>query len=342
MNVFAFDPNEYRDHYLEHGFVHIKNGIAPEFLELLRSFAAESLEATQLEGFEIKGKKEQSLYEFPPTVDYGELFDVIATMCGLNRPTMTLSERHIQAYEPNAAPEPLAHKDRFASQVSVGFSIDIPAESKLVLYPWDERGVNPFNTSRTFHTALQPHERPERLREHARELVLDDEPGDLVAFPGSTTWHLRRNAARSVNLYLKFNDFDCDPLGEDPTTGERRERTVEFLSGSANGAFGELVPVVGRRFDLVSRHTTRLGDEVVQATVWGEEPFPLNDLQERILRTVDGRRRIDDLGAELPGNGSVIADEVRVLAERGALDLLASETAAGIYGPPLAATAARG
>ena len=35
-------------------------------------------------------------------------------------------------------------------------------------------------------------------------------------FYGSEIWHLRRRSAGSVNLYLKFNDFDYDPLGEDP------------------------------------------------------------------------------------------------------------------------------
>jgi len=53
-------------------------------------------------------------------VDYpGELFDTVAEVAGLNRDTIALSERHIQAYERNAAPEPPAHKDRFPSQISV-------------------------------------------------------------------------------------------------------------------------------------------------------------------------------------------------------------------------------
>src|SRR5205823_2127804 len=127
------------------------------------------------------GKKEQSLFEFPEGVDYPrELFDIVAAVCGLNRATMTLSERHIQCYEPDAAPEPPAHKDRFPSQVSVGLSIEIPDESSLVLYPYEHRGVNAFNKAADFSASLQPEERPEVVLKGAREGELKDRPRDVV------------------------------------------------------------------------------------------------------------------------------------------------------------------
>src|SRR5256714_13121631 len=97
------------------------------------------LRSHKLDDFAIKGKKEQSLYDFPDEVDVGELYDVVCATCGLDRANVTLSERHIQIYDANAAPEPPAHKDRFPSQGSMGFSISIPATSKLVLYPYSHR-----------------------------------------------------------------------------------------------------------------------------------------------------------------------------------------------------------
>jgi len=323
MRVFAFDPNAYRDEYRESGYVHIKNGVAPEFLEYLQQYAHERLVETNLEGYAIKGKKQQSLFEFPVRVDYPEeLFDTIATLCGFDRARMTLSERHIQAYESNAAPEPLAHKDRYASLVSVGLSIEIPADSCLVLYPYEHRGLNPFNRSAAFPPSLQPDERPDVVARTARAVVLDDEPGDVVAFPGSTTWHLRRNAANSINLYLKFNDFDCDPLGEDPTTEERRGQTLAALA-DMNGDLRKLVAVRGRRLDLVTRHYTRNWEEVLQANVYEEEPFGLSQTQYRILQVVDGERTVAAVAEELGEDGDTVEGAARMLAEHGALDLLA-------------------
>src|SRR5205085_1543072 len=89
-------------------------GPTPELFSYLQDFANRSLEATRLDAFAIKGKKEQSIFDFPDSVDYpGELFDVVSEVCGLDRSAITLSERHIQAYEPNADPEPAPHKDRY-------------------------------------------------------------------------------------------------------------------------------------------------------------------------------------------------------------------------------------
>ncbi len=318
MKIFAFDPADHADRYREHEWVHVKGGIAPEFLEFIREFARAELERTRLAGLGIKGKKEQSLFEFPSGVDYpGELFDTVSRLCGLRRETMTLSERHIQAYEPDAAPNPLAHKDRFASQVSLGFSIDIPEASSLVLYPWEQRQVNAFNSSHDLRASLKPDELPEAVIERCRELVLDDEPGDIVAFAGSTTWHLRRNAARATNLYCKFNDFGCDPLGEDPNTLELRTRTLVTLA-SANGTIGDRVAQLSRQFDSVEEHYARDWQGVLRARVWGSDPFGVSEAQVKLLRAVDGTRSLGELAASVGANES----EARRLAELGAIDLV--------------------
>jgi len=184
MRIFDFDPADHRADYEANGWVHIPRGVTAEFHELLLDYAREELGEHMLEGFAIKGKKEQSLFEFPEGVDYpDETFDVIAALCGLNRATMTLSERHIQAYEASAAPEPPAHKDRFPSQVSVGLSITIPEDSRLVLYPYDHRALNPYNTSAGFRRSLQPEELPEVALRDAREVEIDDHDRDVVVFP---------------------------------------------------------------------------------------------------------------------------------------------------------------
>jgi len=323
--VFSFDPSQYTAQYAAQGWVHIKDGIDPDFLAYLRDFTERQLTATKLDRFAIKGKKEQSLFEFPDGGDYlPELFDVVATVTGLNRPTMTLSERHIQAYDADANPHPVAHKDRFPSQVSIGFSVNIPQGSQLVLYPEDFRELNQFNAAAALNRRLQPHERPEEILPSAAELVLEDDEGDVVMFPGSTTWHLRRNSANTVNLYLKMNDFDCDPLGEDPGTAPRRERTLQLLAGDRE-TLGERRPIRSRRLDYIGRQWVRPeGDATLHYALYGEDPLGLTELQLELLRAADGTRSLDDLIAETAGGrdaGDARRDAL-VLVEEGGLDLL--------------------
>jgi len=321
--VFSFDPEEFRAQYAEKGWVHIKGAIDPDFLDYLRDFTEQHLAATKLDRFAIKGKKEQSLFEFPAGKDYlPEMFDVVSTVCGLSRPTMTLSERHIQAYEPNADPDPVAHKDRFPSQVSIGFSVAIPEGSQLVLYPDDYRELNQFNAAAALRRRLQPHEKPETVLPSAREIVLDDEEGDVVMFPGSTTWHLRRNAASTVNLYVKCNDFDCDPLGEDPATTARREHTLALLEGDRD-ALGEHKPKLARRLDYIGRQWVRPdGDASLHYALYGEQPLGLTETQLQLLRAADGTRSLDSLIAEVGGDAIEARRDALVLNEDGGLDLL--------------------
>jgi hypothetical protein len=317
IRVFSFDPADHRAEYAEQGWVHIREGMSPEFHEHAVEYVRRELADHVLEDFAVRGKKEQALFEFPPDVDYpDELFDAVADLCGLNRATMTLSERHIQAYDANAAPEPPAHKDRLPSQVSVGLSIDIPSDSRLVLYPYDRRETNPFNTSVGLRRSLQPDELPERALSGLREVELDDRDGDVIVFPGSTTWHLRRRGAGATNLYLKFNDFDCDPLGEDPRTAGRRSATLEALEHQSDAELGGLIPVLSRRFDTLSRQLTRDGwRELLQAQIFGEEPFGVTPSQFETLRALE-RRPL----AEYANRADLL-----VLAQRGAIDLLPAE-----------------
>jgi len=324
MKVFSFDPADYREAFFERSWVHIEGGLTPEFLAYLQEYARTSLEQTRLDAFAIKGKKEQSIFEFPEDVAYpDELFDVVSQVCGLDRSTMTLSERHIQAYEPNADSEPAPHKDRFGSQVSVGLSIDIPEGSRLVLYPADSRELNPFNSSKTYYASLPPDQRPDVALKNAKAVEIADRPGDVVMFPGSNTWHLRRNSANAVNLYVKFNDFACDPLGEDPATPLLRERTRERLQDT-NESRSALVPVIARRLDSIGRDYTRDGwREVLWATVFGEEPFTITEDQFEIIRAVDGTRNWHAV-ITAAANGHAVDSldgGLAELVERGVIDL---------------------
>ncbi len=327
MPIFEFDIEAAREQYERQGWVHISDGMHSDFLAELRESVQDYLDTSKLDAFAIKGKKEQALYTFPDSVDFpGELFDVVAAVCGLNRPTMTLSERHIQAYEASAKPEPQAHKDRFPSQVSLGFSVEIPSKSRLVLYPYDSRELNPFNAAAALVRSLQPDQLPEVVLAGAREVEIEDRPGDVVMFPGSSTWHLRRRSAGAVNLYVKMNDFDCDPLGEDPSTAGSREHTLAFLGSGHQSSLGEQTVKLSRRFDSIDRRVMRGGwGEVLQASLYGELAFGINEVQLSLLQAATDPKQASTLIAEVSGNGIRHDDAergLRWLLERGGLDIV--------------------
>lgn len=324
MKVFSFDPTEYRELYDSQQWVYIPGGITPEFLEVLRAFVATSFGARKVEGRAIAGAKDQAIFEFPDAVDVGEVFDVAAELGGLNRPTITLSERHVKAYFGDAAPEPTAHKDRYSSQISIGLSIDIPADSRVILYPDDDRAVNPFNVSGALIGSLPVERHPDSTLRDAREVEVDDQPGDVVAFPGSSVWHLRRQPAGAVILYLKLNDFNSDPLGEDPATSERREATLAALA-AGDGAIDDCVPVLSRRIDTITRRYLRdRWEEVIEADVWERSPQPLCKWDLSLLRATDGERTAAALLKKVgpPPEGSSGEHRLRELAELEIIDLL--------------------
>jgi hypothetical protein len=323
MKVFSFDPAEHRDRFLSQGWVHIKNGVTPEFVEVMRSFVARELNEERLRQFALEGKKGQGRFEFPDEVDFpGELYDAISTVCGLDRETIALSERHINAYNNDARPDPAPHKDRDASKVSVGLCIE-PADSEVVIYPGASRELNPFVSAATYYESLPDDQKPEVVLTPDQEVTIRDEPGDVVMFYGSAIWHLRRRSAGSVNLYLKFNDFDYDPLGEDPTTLERQARTRELLAtgGERAGAVAKL----SRQLEQLTHQFSRNQLEVRQAKLWGRKPVSLDEAEFQILQSLNGGRDVSTLAKGLKSSGldsATVADRVRRLAEHGVVDLV--------------------
>jgi hypothetical protein len=127
-----------------------------------------------------------------------------------------------------------------------------------------------------------------------------------------------------VNLYLKFNDFDCDPLGEDPTTATRRAETLAVLNRGDEAEILAAVPRVARLFDSVVRQHRREGwPELLLATVWGQNPFPVSDDEFALLRRIDGQATVADLCTP---KGEVLGS-LRRLALRGAIDLTTTRRA---------------
>lgn len=324
MKVFDFDPADHREAYQRDGWVHVKGGATQEFLDAARLLVLQQTTAQRLGGKGLAGQKDQYLFDLPASLEPGrDLFDVIAPLTGLRRSTTTLSERHVKAYSADADPWPAAHKDRLSSQVSVGISVEVPSGSHLVLYPHDDRWVNPF-LSTGLRDSLEPGALPEVVLAEVDGVEIHDEPGDVIVFPGSSMWHLRRRSAGAVNIYLKFNDFDADPLGEDPSTAPRRADTLAALHGPGE-ALETLVPVLSRRFDSVVEERSRAGwRRTLSAVVWGGPPVPLSDPEALLLRALEPTRPVSALRAAPPGDlqPEDVDAGVRRLAERGVCDLL--------------------
>jgi hypothetical protein len=313
MKVFSFDPSEHRDTFQSQGWLHVKQGVTPEFVEVMKDFVARELSPEKLEQFALAGKKGQGRFDFPPEVDFpNEMFDVIAKVCGLDRETIALSERHINAYNNDAKPDPAPHKDRDASKVSVGLCIE-RADSEVVIYPGASRERNPYVSAATYYDSLPDDQKPENTLTEDQAVAIRDEPGDVVMFYGSEIWHLRRRSAGSVNLYLKFNDFDYDPLGEDPNTIARQERTREVLR--SNGDLNHALVKPSRQLEQLTHLFSRNSLEVRQAKVWGRNPVPLGEKEFHILQQLNGGKPVSALGDDA-------AEHVRKLAEHGVVDLL--------------------
>ncbi|MGH9072497.1 MAG: hypothetical protein ACRDZQ_00020 [Acidimicrobiales bacterium] len=333
MKTFAVDPAAHAEAWRRQGWVHITNGVSAEFLAHLVELNQRCQVDAALSGQGIQGAKDQWMYEPPDGDDLvGELFDMVSALCGLRRETLTLSERHLKRYSKDADPDPPAHKDRYASQVAVGISIEVAPTSCLALYPFDHRDVNPFLTGALRQT-LGPDQLPEVALREARSIEIADRPGDVLVFPGSSMWHLRRRSAGTANLYLKCNDFDCDPLGEDPTTDTRRRSTDDLLAIGSRDELARAIPVLSRRLEWVGRLAQRAWHGTPAVKVWDRPVLPVSEPQMQVLEALDGVSTWKELSARVAGDGmgADLEAELVGLARRGAIDLLAPGSA-GVKG----------
>ncbi len=317
--MFSFAASDYATQFAERGYVHVAGGLTKEYYDLLA--AQVELEANRLKDWAI-GNKQQSLYDFPDGSDYYRQFmETIGAVCGLDPQTLTLSERHIKVYEPDANPAPQAHKDRYASEISVGFSVTVPAGSRLVLYPHDELWVNPYNTWARLRASLTEDQMPERRLASAKKIIIEDKPGDVMIFRGNAIWHLRENPASTTNLYLKLNSFNCDPLGEDPHTAGVRSQTIALLENS-DETLKNLIPLVGRRVDYFTQHLSRDWQPAHEVVFWGERALKVKAYEMSTLKVLDWKKSVGNVLSIVNGKSEAEGlSVIRRLASEGVIDL---------------------
>ena len=321
MKILTFDPAEHRGAFAHDGWVHLDGGADREFCRYVQERIAEQSTVDPLQGSGIRGAKDQFLLEFPEGLDYTTgLFDSVAALCDLDRFNMTLSERHVKCYQNDANPLPRPHKDRFASQVAVGVSVLVSEGSHIVLYPDHDQTVNPLLRAGMIDELL-PEEEPEVTLHEAREITIFDRPGDVQVFRGARMWHLRRNAAGTVIVYFKFNDFGCDPLGEDPHSLAARERTVALLDQRESLRCS--IVRLSRRFESVTREYHRgASAEWLYANVWEQPTRRISELEGALLRSIKGPAPAETLLGNFPAlEGERVERALRHLAAIEVLDL---------------------
>lgn len=286
MKLFDLDLERERASYRERGWIHASPGVTPEFLDHLRHVVDERVGDGWLQGPGLAGEKQQLLFDFPADVDLdAELLDPVAALFGLDQERLTLSERHLKVYDADADPWPLPHKDRLASTVSIGVTIRAPEGTRAFLHPDRERDENPFMGPHLV-PSLDAERHPRAALADAEALEIRDAPGDVLAFPGSSIWHGRRDAAGAVLLYLKFNAFGADPLREDPRVDAMAARSRDLLRGPVPGARVWLGPDLEA---ISERSVPPRWDRVTVAEVWARGPMWLSELEVGLIRAaIDG------------------------------------------------------
>jgi hypothetical protein len=327
--MFNFDAHSFADAFAEHGYVHIPEGLPEDFHACLVKYVEDSFDKKHLKDF-ARGDKQQAMFEFLEPEHYDELRETVATVCGVDVGSLTLSERHIKEYEPGADPYPLAHKDRFGSEIAVGFSIRVPEGSTLVIYPEHDASVNPFNSTAELRSSFSSHSLPDGALKTAPRVAIQDRPRDVQIFRGNAMWHLREHGAGTTVLYLKLNTYNCDTLGEDPHSSEIRQRTLSMVDSSPFN-WAASIPVIARRVDYIHRRYNRDWNELLGVVIYGQPHATITEVEFEALQSMDGRRTVADISRQLAQSdrGGDVGEAIRRLALRGIVDLFTRPIAMG-------------
>lgn len=337
MKVFSFNPKEFSSDYSNKGFVHIPSGISAEFLEFAQKFTDDALATHQeksLAQWAFKGKKSQFLFEFPESVNFKkDVKDVVGDLGRLDRDKVRLCERHIKVYNENAPATPAPHKDRVASEVTVGIPLKVPDNSHIILYPNQCREINPFASTAQHRASLDDNALPENVLAGVDPEILRVWPGDVVFFKGSSIYHERMNPANTSLLYLKFNGMNLDPLGEDPSTTIQREASVQALDDLRDEALLKTTVGVSPRLENINRQYSRLyWKELLQFNIWDQPGVSVSEYEFNLVRVLGHEQmQVADLLRRSGADGAALYEHihaVRRLVHLGAFDLVFPENVA--------------
>jgi len=212
--IFNYDPGVANAEFKKCGYAHLRGVLNSSFLDSLIEFyhRANVDGENEIREKKIYGKKRQFLFRFSSAEDEREFRQGISRLTGIDEEALTISERHVYIYDSNAEPWPAPHKDRAASEVSIGFPIHCPDGSSACVFPGLELGPNA--EERAIYLTKGVGSNGDLIYETEDSILLNEEPGDVVLFLGSSLYHSRVKAAGTAVLYIKVNSEMRDPLGE--------------------------------------------------------------------------------------------------------------------------------
>lgn len=213
--MFKRDLSVHSGEFQRNGYILLKDVISEEFMAYLKDFHRRSLDGTLAEHgtWRIGGKKHQYVFDFGSDAAAEEFRAGIAILTGMRPEKIAISERHLKQYEADAPDYPAPHKDRGASKISVGLPVHLGPGTSVCVMPGLDRTPNPGERA----TYMTERDNPDLagIYQSREALFLNEELGDMIVFLGSTIFHERVRPRGTAVLYIKLNDENLDPLGED-------------------------------------------------------------------------------------------------------------------------------
>lgn len=212
---FKYDPAIYKNELQRNGYVHLKDLLSDEFVATLKQFCKDAVADTvgELTSGHVSGKKRQFVFDFPSQEAALQFRAGIAGLTAMDEGKIAISERHLKIYDGEANPWPAPHKDRGASQISIGLPIQLSQGSTVAVFPTMDQTPNPNDKAMFLSESDNVNSEETYVANEA--VFLNEKVGDLVLFNGSSIFHERVKAAGTAILYIKINDMGADPLGED-------------------------------------------------------------------------------------------------------------------------------
>lgn len=298
VDPFAFNVTAARRSYESEQWMHAPGGVSDELMAAVTAQVAELIGSPEHEvaDWRYPDKKEQYLWELPAGLPIERLCGAVAECTGMDPDRTVLAERHLKVYSSVAPEMPAPHKDRSASMVTVGIGVDIPADSRLVLWPDSDMTYNPYPSASEWRNTRHADELPEVVTGDLDPVEVDLRRGDVIMFAGARFYHERLRPASTSVLYLKFNDLGIDPLGEDPRTveAERRSQAIEARGRDGSTSVSVSPRVIGLRTD---EFFPGLGSSVSARTFDAEHGVRLSAAEATLLHA-------------LAANGSSSADRL--------------------------------
>jgi hypothetical protein len=109
-----------------------------------------------------------------------------------------------------------------------------------------------------------------------------------------------------------------------------RQQTLS-MAGSSPSIWTTSIPVIARRVDYIHRRYNRDWSELFGVVIYGQPHATITDREFELLRRMDGQRTVAEISKQIKQSdkGADVQEAIRLLAQRGIVDLLTESIAMG-------------